>query len=97
MEIPKEFYIGGLKYNVVFDNEECIKERMFGQMNCHTNKITLSNKSNQGDLPKDLVEQTFIHEAVHGILETMQEHELNGNEKFVNTFSTFLHQLIKQL
>lgn len=33
---------------------------------------------------------SFYHELVHGILDTMDERELSGNEKFVSTFSSFL-------
>ena len=33
---------------------------------------------------------TFYHELVHCILDTMGENELSGNEKFVSCFSSFL-------
>lgn len=33
---------------------------------------------------------TFIHEVVHGVLDTMGESELSKNEKFVCTFSSLL-------
>ena len=40
---------------------------------------------------------TFIHEIIHGILDTMGETELSSNEKFVNTFAGYLYQVIKQI
>lgn len=33
---------------------------------------------------------TFYHELVHCILDTMGENDLSGNEKFVSCFSSFL-------
>lgn len=33
---------------------------------------------------------TFYHELTHAILATMGETELDANEKFVSTFSSFL-------
>ena len=40
---------------------------------------------------------TFIHEIVHGILDTMGESELSGNEKFVCTFSSLLIDTIEEI
>lgn len=37
---------------------------------------------------------TFIHEIVHTILDTMGEHNLSSNEKFVNSFSSFLTEVL---
>mgnify|MGYP003668671412 CR=1 FL=1 len=39
-----------------------------------------------------LAEQTLYHELTHVILDTIGEHKLSGNEKFVHAFSTLLHQ-----
>lgn len=36
--------------------------------------------------------QTFFHEVVHAILDTMGETELSKSEKFVCTFSSFLNE-----
>lgn len=41
-------------------------------------------------------DSTFCHEIVHAILGEMG-HELNDNEKFVQTISTFFNQVIHQL
>ena len=40
---------------------------------------------------------TFIHQIVHGILDTMGESELSGNEKFVCTFSSLLIDTIEEI
>ena len=40
---------------------------------------------------------TFIHEVVHGVLDTMGESELSSNEKFVSTFSSLLIDTIEDI
>ena len=40
---------------------------------------------------------TFIHEVVHGVLDTMGESELSSNEKFVSTFSSLLIDTIEYI
>ena len=40
---------------------------------------------------------TFIHEVVHGVLDTMGESELSKNEKFVCTFSSLLVDTIEEI
>ena len=40
---------------------------------------------------------TFFHEVVHGILDTMGESELSGNEKFVCAFSSLLIDPIEEI
>ena len=39
----------------------------------------------------------FIHEVVHGVLDTMGESELSSNEKFVSTFSSLLVDTIEDI
>lgn len=43
----------------------------------------------------DNKEQTFLHEVVHHILNSMGEATLRQNEQFVDVFATFLHQYMK--
>ena len=40
---------------------------------------------------------TFYHELTHCILQTMGEHELNDNEKFVCCFAGFLTEAMRNL
>lgn len=98
MRIPKEIAIGGLKFKILFDNELTDNKEVFGEINHHTHIILLTNQTKKGGkLTDEFIEQTLLHELTHAILEIMQERELNDNEKFINTFSTFLHQVITQL
>lgn len=58
-------------------------------------KIEIAETYDAGDI-RDVPQSpsvklnTFYHELVHCILITMEEAELNKNEKFVSVFSSFL-------
>ncbi len=49
----------------------------------------------RADLPKELKEQTLIHEIIHGILENLGEHEINEDERLVQSLAATVYQLIK--
>lgn len=95
MEIPSKIRIGGQDINVcIVDRIEgeklgriCVAEgKMLIADNFSTNKQSDTSKVN-----------TFVHEAVHGILDTMGETELSGNEKFVSTFSSFMVDVVEEI
>ena len=56
------------------------------------NVITLQDVTKSYSLEQ--MEHTFYHELVHFILNAMNEHELNTNEKFVDLFGGLLHQAL---
>ena len=41
--------------------------------------------------------QTFLHELTHAILFAIGKEELNDDESFVNTFSSFLAEAINTM
>ncbi len=47
-------------------------------------------------LPKELTEQTILHETLHGIFLGLGEYELGENEKLVQSLATTLYQLFKE-
>lgn len=95
MKIPSKIRIGGQDINVCIvdriEGEElgriCVAEgKMLIADNFSTNKQSDTSKVN-----------TFVHEVVHGILDTMGETELSGNEKFVSTFSSFMVDVVEEI
>ena len=40
---------------------------------------------------------TFIHEVVHGVLDTMGENKLSSDEKFVTTFASLLVDVVEEI
>lgn len=94
MNIPKTIKIAGVEYAIEFDNKELDKDGILGQSSVIDSTIKLSSTYRYVERSKLSIEQVFWHEVTHAILDTMQEDELNENEKFVNTFAAFLHQII---
>lgn len=95
MEIPNKYYVGGQLMEVTsiphFDDEKlgkcCVAEGSIKIADTFSGKFqSQSCKFN-----------TFLHELVHSILDTMGEDELSNNEKFVSTFSSFLSEAVRTM
>ena len=95
MIIPSKIRIGGQDIRVEtldhLDNSNlgtiCLAEGVLKIANNFDNK-----KQSEGSKIN-----TFIHEVVHGVLDTMGESELSKNEKFVCTFSSLLVDTIEEI
>jgi hypothetical protein len=96
MNIPKEFYIGGQKITIEVDNNISYDNELAVAIDSK-NLIKICDTFKGDKLPANVVFQSLWHETVHQILDKMNEHELSENEKFVQTFSLLLHQVIKTL
>lgn len=92
-KIPKSFTVGGQDISVLIHNtidgdkmgEACLWDGTIKISEIYKGcKQTDSSKFN-----------TFHHELIHLILDTMGEYELSSNERFVNTFSGFLTEAVR--
>lgn len=92
MMIPINFKLFGTTINVVFENERMNDKHRYGESDYSKSKITLSRTSGLDTLSEDKIQDTFYHEKVHMILDTMNESELSANEKFVDVFAKLLRQ-----
>lgn len=95
-KIPSKFSVGGQEMQVKLvkkvENSEvlgtcCLEEGLI-RIADTADGITQSDSSKVN---------TFFHELIHSILDTMCEKELNGNEKFVCCFAGFLTEAIKSM
>lgn len=92
--IPKSFTVGGQDVTVVdvdICEDGCIGNCWLSEGSIEIAKYITKNTP-QSETSKL---NTFYHELTHAILRTMGEHDLNGNEKFVCTFSGFLTEAIR--
>ena len=60
-------------------------------------KIRIAKKFSDNEQSETSMTNTFMHEVVHGVLDTMGEFELSENEKFVCTFSSLLIDPIEDI
>ena len=95
MIIPDKIRIGGQEISVV--KEERLDYNKLGTICVAEGVLRIADNFNNLKQCESSKINTFIHEIVHGILDTMGESELSGNEKFVCTFSSLLIDSIEEI
>ena len=95
LTLPKKIRIGDHWYSV--DVAETMRERMFvGEVDYAKRTITVARKSYRGiPLKLSALHETFWHELTHAILESMDRHDLDNDESFVEEFSARLSKAIQ--
>ena len=95
MKIPSKIRIGGQDVDI------CIVERIeydkLGQICVYEGKLLIANTAQERKQSDTSKVNTFVHETVHGILDTMGETDLSGNEKFVSTFASLMVDIIEEI
>ena len=94
-KIPKEFKVGSIDYTVnmvehIEPNDDFGRWYPFGF-------IEIATQSGGYNVSESRQQQTFLHELTHAILFAMGKEELNDDESFVNTFSSFLSEAINTM
>lgn len=95
MIIPSKIRIGGQDISIV--NEVRLDDNELGTICLAKGVINIADNFNNSKQCESSKINTFIHEVVHGVLDTMGEFELSKNEKFVCTFSSFLVDTIEEI
>ena len=95
LALPKRIKVGDNWYSV--DVAESMRERsMAGEVHYGKRTITVARRSYHGvPLKLSSLHETFWHELVHAILDSMNETALNNNESFVEEFSARLAKAIQ--
>lgn len=88
-KIPSKYRVGGQEVEV--RRPERCEDNAMGMCYLYAGRIEIAQKVNKDETQAESSKvNTFYHELVHSILDTMGEKELSANEKFVNCFSSFL-------
>ena len=95
MIIPNTIKIGGQDISIV--NEERLENDILGDICIAEGTLRIADKFKNRKQCQSSKITTFIHEVVHGILDTIGEFDLSGNEKFVSTFSSLLIDPIEEI
>ena len=95
MIIPNTIKIGGQDISVI--NEERLDNDILGEICIAEGVLKIADNFKNSKQCQSSKITTFIHEVVHGILDTIGEFELSGNEKFVSTFSSLLVNPIEDI
>ena len=95
MIIPNTIKIGGQDISIV--NEERLENDILGEICIAEGTLKIADNFKNRKQCQSSKITTFIHEIVHGILDTMGESELSGNERFVYAFSSLLVNPIEDI
>lgn len=93
--IPNKLKIGGVDYSIKHV-EHCGMNDDFGLWRPQ-GIIEIANQAGGYEVSDSKKRQTFLHELTHAILFAMRKEELNDDESFVNTFSSFLNEAINTM
>ncbi|MBR4983152.1 MAG: hypothetical protein IKY94_11405 [Lachnospiraceae bacterium] len=92
MKIPVRIKVGGQTIEV--RKVERLDRNYLGQCRLAEGVIEVAEKYDRNTPISETCQiNSFFHETVHAILGTMGEDDLNNNEKFVCTFSSFLTEI----
>lgn len=94
-DIPNKLKIGGVDYSIKHV-EHCGMNDDFGFWKPQ-GIIEIANQAGGYEVSDSKKRQTFLHELTHAILFAMGKEELNDDESFVNTFSSFLNEAINTM
>ena len=95
MKIPNKIRIGGQDINISI-KDHLVNEKL-GTMCLASGELKIAEKFYDSKQSESSKGNTFIHEVVHGVLDTMGERELSSNEKFVTTFASLLVDVIEEI
>ena len=95
MVIPKKIRIGGQDISVV--NKERLDNDILGEICLAEGVLQIADTFRNIKQIESSKINTFIHEIVHGILDTMGESKLSKNERFVCTFASLLVDPIEEI
>lgn len=90
--IPKEFSLHGIRYTVKFQADLGSVHGLAGEARYASSEVVLQKPSESYPIRRDILEETYLHEIVHHILQAMSN-TLCGDEVFVETFAALLHQV----
>ena len=94
-KIPKKFKVGSVDYEVRLV-EHCCMNDDFGLWRPQ-GIIEIATQAGGYEVSESKKMQTFLHEVTHAILFARGKEELNDDESFVNTFSSFLSEAINTM
>ena len=95
MKIPNKIRIGGQDINISI-KEHLVDEKL-GTMCLASGELEIAEKFYDSKQSESSKINTFIHEVVHGVLNTMGENTLSIDENFVTTFALLLVDVIEEI
>lgn len=93
--LPKMIQVGGQDIEV--KSVETIEGGVLGECMTSSGYIKIANNGKGYVQSETSKLNTFVHECVHAILDTMGESEMSGNERFVCSFAGYATEIIRSI
>lgn len=94
MGIPSSFFVGGQKISVEMVNH---LDGSLGRCCVGAGWLRIADVFKEEHQSESSKENTFLHELVHVILDTMGRDDLSGDEVFVSSFAGFLCESLRTM
>ena len=91
-KIPKEFKLFATTIKISWENDRMNDKQGYGEADYSQSKIMLATTNGMDKLSEDIIMDTFYHEKVHIILDSMRKYDLSKDEEFVDIFAKLLRQ-----
>lgn len=95
--IPTAFQLFGQRIDVEYDDMLVYEHNALGCSLMGRNLIKLQPDTDQHPIKMEQMEQVFLHELTHWVLDMMDRDDLSKDEHFVDTFSHLLHQAMSTM
>ena len=95
MIIPNKIRIGG--QDIIIVNKERLEGDILGDICIAEGTLRIAENFKGRKQSDGSKVNTFIHEVIYGVLDTMGECKLSGNEKFVSTVASLLIDPIEDI
>ena len=95
VKIPTYVRVGGQL--LIVDHQDFLDHNDLGLCSLAGGYIKIARNPKGVEQSESSILNTFIHECVHTILDSMGEYDLSSNEVFVSSFTGFATELIKSL
>ena len=93
--IPDHIQVGG--QDIVVKFVETIEGGVLGECMTSSGYIKIANNGKGYVQSETSKLNTFVHECVHAILDTMGESEMSGNERFVCSFAGYATEILRSI
>jgi predicted SprT family Zn-dependent metalloprotease len=94
---PKKLSILGSDWKIKYQTDVIDKYGAYGMCYFEQHLILIQRPTRKYPLTEAFIEATIFHELSHVLLYTMNEEQLNQDEKFVELMGLCLHHMIKTL
>ena len=93
--IPTTFMLAGKVFHVEYSETLLPQGDASGDHWFDLSRIRLQSPTPGFPMKQDHIEQTFWHEAIHGVLHSAGKHELAKDEELVMQIAHGVHQILK--